>query len=100
VHGTRVATKNKKKLQEIKDILRDLDLRITSLKDYRRAPRIIENGKTFKDNAIKKAVKIAHFTGKLTWAKIRGCAWTRSTENPAYILQGSREKARATCKII
>ncbi len=61
-----VATKNKKKLREIKDLLRDLKLKITSIADYPCSPRIIENGKTFKENAIKKAVKIAHFSGKLT----------------------------------
>ncbi len=54
-----VATKNKKKLQEIKDILKGLKLQISSLADYPRAPRIVENGKTFKENAAKKAVKTA-----------------------------------------
>ncbi len=54
-----VATKNKKKFQEIKDILKGLNLEISSLIDYPRSPRIIENGKTFKENAVKKAVKIA-----------------------------------------
>lgn len=61
-----VATKNKKKLQEIKKILRELDLKITSLADYPHAPRIHENGKTFRENAIKKAVSVAGVTKKLT----------------------------------
>jgi len=47
-----VATKNKKKLQEIKDILRDLKLEITSIANYPEAGRVIENGKTFKENAV------------------------------------------------
>ncbi|MCX5702526.1 MAG: RdgB/HAM1 family non-canonical purine NTP pyrophosphatase [Candidatus Omnitrophica bacterium] len=67
-----VATKNKKKLGEIKEILSDLGLRIVSLVDYSRTPRIIENGKTFKENAIKKAVRIAHFTKKLTLGEDSG----------------------------
>jgi len=67
-----VATKNKKKLEEVKEILRDLNLKITSLADYDKPPRIIENGKTFKENAIKKAVKIAHFTKKLTLGEDSG----------------------------
>lgn len=67
-----VATKNKKKLQEIKDILKGLDLKITSLADYTNVPRIIENGKTFKENAVKKAVKIARFTKKLTLGEDSG----------------------------
>ncbi len=67
-----VATKNKKKLGEIKEILEDMDLKITSLADYAKAPRIIESGKTFKDNAVKKAVKIAAFTKKLTLGEDSG----------------------------
>ena len=67
-----VATKNRKKLEEIKEILKGLDLKIVSLSDYRRTPRIIENGKTFRENAIKKAVKIAHFTRKLTLGEDSG----------------------------
>lgn len=67
-----IATKNKKKLEEIKEILKDLDLEITSLLDYQRTPRIVENGKTFKENAIKKAVKVAGFTKRLTLGEDSG----------------------------
>ncbi|MFH1413248.1 MAG: RdgB/HAM1 family non-canonical purine NTP pyrophosphatase [Candidatus Omnitrophota bacterium] len=67
-----VATKNKKKLKEIKDILSDLKLRITSLADYTDNPRIIENGNTFKKNAIIKAVKIAKSKKKLTLGEDSG----------------------------
>ncbi|MEI6831474.1 MAG: RdgB/HAM1 family non-canonical purine NTP pyrophosphatase [Candidatus Omnitrophota bacterium] len=58
-----VATRNKKKLSEIKEILKDIDLELLSLDSYKEAPRVVENGKTFKANAIKKAVKLARFTG-------------------------------------
>lgn len=67
-----IATKNKKKLAEIKEILRDLDLKITSISDYSNPPRIIENAKTFKENAVKKAVRIARFTGKLALGEDSG----------------------------
>ena len=67
-----VATKNKKKLKEIKEILKSLNLEISSLADYSKLPRIIENGRTFKANAVKKAVKIARFTGKLTLGEDSG----------------------------
>lgn len=67
-----VATKNKKKLEEIKEILKGLNLKITSLADYPGAPRIIENGRTFRDNAVKKAIRIAHFTRKLTLGEDSG----------------------------
>jgi XTP/dITP diphosphohydrolase len=67
-----IATKNKKKLQEIREILRGWDLKIASLADYAPSPRIIENGRTFKENAVKKAVKIARFTKKLTLGEDSG----------------------------
>ncbi len=67
-----VATRNKKKLEEIKEILKDMDLKINSLVDYPNTPRIIENGKAFKENAIKKAIRIAAFTKKLTLGEDSG----------------------------
>lgn len=67
-----VATKNKKKLQEIREILEDLKLKIIPLDNYVKLPRIIENGKTFRENAIKKAVKIASFSKKLTLGEDSG----------------------------
>ncbi len=67
-----VATKNKKKLGEIREILKDLKLKIISLADYPKTPHIIENGKTFRENAIKKAIKIAQFTKKLALGEDSG----------------------------
>ncbi|MCX5698991.1 MAG: RdgB/HAM1 family non-canonical purine NTP pyrophosphatase [Candidatus Omnitrophica bacterium] len=59
-----VATKNKKKLSEIKAILKGLDLKLLSLDAYKNVPPVVENGQTFQENAIKKAVKLARFTGQ------------------------------------
>ena len=67
-----IATKNKKKLEEIKEIWKELDLKLISLADFPGTPRIIENGKTFKENAIKKAVKTARFTKRLTMGEDSG----------------------------
>lgn len=67
-----VATKNKKKLKEIKDILKGLSFKITSLADYPAAPRIIENGRSFKENALKKAVQAARFAKQLTLGEDSG----------------------------
>lgn len=67
-----VATKNRKKLEEIKEILKDMNLKITSLGNYSKIPHIIENGKTFRENAVKKAIKIASFTKKLTLGEDSG----------------------------
>jgi len=67
-----VATKNKKKLAEIKAILKGLKLKISSLADYSGFPRIIEDGKNFKENAVKKAVKTSRVTGKLSLGEDSG----------------------------
>lgn len=67
-----IATKNKKKLEEIKDLLNDFDLKILSLADFPDAPKIEEDGLTFKQNAIKKAATIAIYTGKLTLGEDSG----------------------------
>ncbi|MHB8154480.1 MAG: RdgB/HAM1 family non-canonical purine NTP pyrophosphatase [Candidatus Omnitrophota bacterium] len=59
-----VATKNKKKLSEIKEILKGMHLKLLTLDAYKDVPLVVENGKTFQENAIKKAVKLARFTGQ------------------------------------
>lgn len=59
-----VTTRNKKKLSEIREILKGMDLEALSLDAYKDAPRVVENGKTFKENAVKKAIKLARWTGK------------------------------------
>lgn len=77
-----VATRNKKKLEEIKEILKDIDLRISSLFDYKKIPCIVENGKTFKENAIKKAVEIAGFTKRLTLGEDSGLCVSALGQRP------------------
>ena len=67
-----VATRNKKKLKEIKDLLGDTGIKILSLKDIPSAPSIVEDGETFIQNAIKKAATIAQFTKKLTLGEDSG----------------------------
>ncbi|NQU19331.1 XTP/dITP diphosphatase [bacterium] len=61
-----VATRNKKKLKEIKYMLKGLNLRIKSLADYDNLPKIVEDGLTFKENALKKSATIAQYLKKLT----------------------------------
>jgi XTP/dITP diphosphohydrolase len=67
-----VATRNKKKLQEIKELLADLPFHVTSLDDYKDLPKIIEDGKTFEQNAIKKAATIAMATGRFVLGEDSG----------------------------
>ena len=67
-----IATRNKGKVREIKELLKDFDLKITSLADYPDMPTIEEDGKTFAVNAVKKAVTIAMYTKKLTLGEDSG----------------------------
>ena len=67
-----VATRNKKKLQEIREILSGMKLKITSLADYKCMPCIVEDGRTFAQNAVIKASTIAQFTKKLVLGEDSG----------------------------
>jgi len=67
-----VATKNKGKLKEIRELLRGLDFQVTSLADYPDAPLIVEDGRTFRANAAKKALTIARWSKKLTLGEDSG----------------------------
>ncbi|MDD3374447.1 MAG: RdgB/HAM1 family non-canonical purine NTP pyrophosphatase [Candidatus Omnitrophica bacterium] len=67
-----IATNNQKKLKELKELLSDLPLRITSLKDYKNMPKIEEDGKTFSQNALKKASTISIYTKKLVMGEDSG----------------------------
>ena len=67
-----VATRNLKKLKEIKELLKDMKIKITSLGDYRDMPEIEEDGKNFAQNAIKKAATISLYTKKLVMGEDSG----------------------------
>lgn len=54
-----IATKNNHKLDEMLSILKDVKINFKSLKDYPNIAEIKEDGKTFEENAIKKAVETA-----------------------------------------
>jgi len=54
-----VATKNKDKFKEIKGILKGLKVSLVSLNDLDKKFHIIENGKTFCENAFKKALAVS-----------------------------------------
>ncbi len=69
-----IATKNEKKLHELRRYLKGIRANVISLKDLRRVPRIVENGKTFKANALKKALVISKFTKGLALADDSGLA--------------------------
>ncbi len=50
-----IATKNKGKLNDIKEIFKDLDIEILSFLDFEDSPDVDETGKTFEENAQLKA---------------------------------------------
>ena len=56
-----VGSRNPKKRQEILEILGDLPLDIRDLTEWPDAPEVVEDGKTFEENARKKASELARY---------------------------------------
>ncbi|HEY5542772.1 MAG TPA: XTP/dITP diphosphatase [Candidatus Binatia bacterium] len=67
-----VATTHSGKFAEVQAFLSKLPLRITSLKSLANPPEVIEDGKTFEENALKKARMLAEYSGLLTLADDSG----------------------------
>jgi XTP/dITP diphosphohydrolase len=67
-----LATRNRGKIEEIKEVLTDVGLLIYSLNDFPGATRVEEDGRDFRENALKKARYTVHFTGKLAVADDSG----------------------------
>lgn len=67
-----LATRNEGKVREIEHMLEPLGLEILSLRNYPDIPDVKEDGKTFLENAVKKAVEVARFTGELSLADDSG----------------------------
>jgi XTP/dITP diphosphohydrolase len=58
-----IATRNKGKTAEILDLLNDFPIDIKNLDDFGTIPEVIEDGKTFEENAYKKASFTARVLG-------------------------------------
>ena len=67
-----LATGNINKLIEIKELYQDLNIDWKTLSDFPELPTVIEDGKTFEANALKKAREIHHQSGLLTIADDSG----------------------------
>jgi XTP/dITP diphosphohydrolase len=67
-----VATRNKGKIREIREALKGLGLRIHALSDFPDVPETEEDGKSFTENALKKARFYSRVFGKLTLADDSG----------------------------
>jgi XTP/dITP diphosphohydrolase len=59
-----LATRNKKKVEEIRRIAAGLPITVRSLDDFPQCPDTVEDRDTFEGNAVKKALEIADCTGK------------------------------------
>ena len=94
-----VASRNKGKIGEIKELLVDLPFKVTSLLDYPQIPEIIEDGKTYCANALKKAREVALATGKVAMSDDSGIE-VKALDNAPGIYsarfagEGASEKAR------
>jgi XTP/dITP diphosphohydrolase len=67
-----LATRNEGKIREIGELLKECETSLTSLRDYPDAPKVVEDGQSYRDNALKKARFLAKWTGKLTLADDSG----------------------------
>jgi XTP/dITP diphosphohydrolase len=66
------ASGNEGKVKEIREMLEGMGVELVSLKNYAGAPEIVEDGKTFLENALKKARTISAFTGETVLADDSG----------------------------
>ena len=66
------ATSNQGKMKEIREILKDLDVEVLSLKEAGIETDIVEDGKTFEENALIKARTIRDLTGYMVLADDSG----------------------------
>jgi len=67
-----IATRNEKKLRELKRYLKSIKANVISLNEIEGAPPVREDKNTFKGNAVKKAFVISRFTGSLVLADDSG----------------------------
>ena len=67
-----IATTNEEKFAEVQAFLKNLPLTILSLKSLGSWPAVVEDGATFKENALKKARALAEYSGNLTLADDSG----------------------------
>jgi len=67
-----IASKNRKKLAELGHYLKGVKAAVNCLADLKKAPRIVEDGDTFKKNAVKKAVVVSKFVKGLALADDSG----------------------------
>jgi XTP/dITP diphosphohydrolase len=58
-----IATRNRNKLREFEELLKDVDIEVRSLDDFGPIPEAVEDGDSFDENAYKKALHTAKILG-------------------------------------
>jgi len=66
------ATRNEGKVKEISEMLGRTDIELVSLNHLAAVPEIVEDGQTYRENALKKAKIISEFTGNTVLADDSG----------------------------
>lgn len=66
------ATGNKDKMREIREIMQDMNVEVISMKDAGITVDIVEDGKTFEENALIKARTVAAYTDAIVLADDSG----------------------------
>lgn len=67
-----IATRNLDKKRELKKLLKGLKIKVISLDKYRNCPDVKEGNKSFRENAIRKAMAVSRFTKKVALADDSG----------------------------
>ncbi|AFM26415.1 XTP/dITP diphosphatase [Desulfomonile tiedjei] len=67
-----IATRNKGKVKEIRDLVQGLPIEFRSMTDFPDLPDVEEDGVTFEENALKKARTLSRETGLITLADDSG----------------------------
>ena len=66
------ASKNEGKVKEIRSMFEKMNIELVSLNEYKNVPQIVEDGNSFRENALKKARIISEFTGETVLADDSG----------------------------
>jgi XTP/dITP diphosphohydrolase len=67
-----LATRNPGKVRELKELFKDIDVELVTIDEFESIPVVIEDGKSFRENALKKAKVIADSTGEFAIADDSG----------------------------
>ena len=94
-----IATQNKKKRAEMLDILKDVPgVLFRTTAHFPFLPEVEEDGKTFEENAIKKASTLAKACNTWAMADDSGLEIDALNGRPGYFLPDTRDQMRLTQK--